>query len=157
LPVSPVAPVFGAPRRSRIAAGGTKQIETCPNRFVELRTKIWFLKLATSEALISHKQNIQAYSSAKRRSEPMTSISPSKPKPSLFYGSIEIDMTQPLKSVEKILEGLELSFQKGSGTKLAILLEVTASSVNGFSDVDKRIAQENTKYLGFLENRIRFE
>lgn len=83
---------------------------------------------------------------------------PAKPaQPTRFYGSVEIDMSRPIKSFDAIVNAVVSELQRTPGAKVTLSLEVSASAPNGFADADIGIVRDNAKQLKFKPESTGFE
>ncbi len=55
-------------------------------------------------------------------------------KPRRFFGSFEIDMVRPVKSLDTILNSVAMELRRMPGTKVKVLLEIEAEAPFGFSE-----------------------
>jgi predicted AAA+ superfamily ATPase len=74
---------------------------------------------------------------------------PPEPKPSRFYGSVEIDMVRPIKSFDSIFNAVVMELQRTQGAKVKLTLEIEAQAPNGFSDADVGVVRDNARQLKF--------
>ncbi len=75
--------------------------------------------------------------------------SPPPSKPRRFYGSVEIDMSRPVKAFDTILNSVVMELQRSPGAKVKLTLEIEAEAPSGFSDGDVGAVRDNTKQLKF--------
>jgi hypothetical protein len=80
-----------------------------------------------------------------------------QPRPKRFYGSVELDATRPIRSLETIIEAVVAQLQHAAGTKVTLTLEVEAFSEVGFSDSDVGVVRDNAKQLKFKAESTGFE
>lgn len=77
--------------------------------------------------------------------------------PTLFFGSVEIDMVRPIKAVETILEAVVMQLQHAPGAKVKVTLDVEAVALEGFSESDVSVVRDNAKQLKFKPESTGFE
>ena len=69
--------------------------------------------------------------------------SPTQPvQPHRFYGSAEIDMDRPVKSLDAHLNAVVMELQRTQGETVKLTLEVEAEAPNGFSDADVGVVRD---------------
>jgi hypothetical protein len=78
-------------------------------------------------------------------------------RPKRFYGSVELDGTRPIRSLETIMEAVVAQLQHASGTKVTLTLDVEAVSEAGFSENDVGVVRDNSKQLKFKAESTGFE
>jgi hypothetical protein len=75
---------------------------------------------------------------------------PAKPAaPKRFYGTVELDPTRPIRSLETIMDAVVAQLQHASGARVTLSLEIEATSEEGFSDADVGVVRDNAKQLKF--------
>ncbi|MCL6741777.1 DUF499 domain-containing protein [Sphingomonas sp. RB56-2] len=77
--------------------------------------------------------------------------------PKRFYGTVELDATRPIRSLEQIVEAVVAQLQHTSGTKVTLTLDVEAVSASGFSDADVGVVRDNARQLKFDPSSTGFE
>lgn len=77
--------------------------------------------------------------------------------PKRFYGTVELDATRPIRSLEQIVEAVVAQLQHTSGTKVTLTLDVEAVSESGFSDADVGVVRDNARQLKFKAESTGFE
>ena len=77
--------------------------------------------------------------------------------PKRFYGTVELDATRPIRSLEAIMDAVVTQLQHSSGTKVTLTLEVEAECQNGFSESDVGVVRDNSKQLKFKAESTGFE
>jgi hypothetical protein len=78
-------------------------------------------------------------------------------KPRRFYGSVEIDMSRPVKNFDAILNAVVMELQHTPGAKLKLTLEIEASAPDGFDENDVGVVRDNTRQLKFNPGSTGFE
>jgi hypothetical protein len=75
---------------------------------------------------------------------------PAEPrKPRRFYGSVELDLVRPVKSVEAIVNAVVAELQRTHGATVKLTLEIEATAPEGFDEADVGVVRDNTKQLKF--------
>jgi hypothetical protein len=74
-----------------------------------------------------------------------------------FFGTVDLDPTRPIRSLETILEAVVAQLQQASGTKVMLTLEIEATSEGGFSEADVGVVRDNAKLLKFKAESTGFE
>jgi hypothetical protein len=75
---------------------------------------------------------------------------PTEPrKPRRFYGSVELDLVRPVKSVEAIVNAVVAELQRTHGATVKLTLEIEATAPEGFDEADVGVVRDNTKQLKF--------
>jgi hypothetical protein len=77
-------------------------------------------------------------------------------KPHRFYGSVEIDMSRPVKAFDTILNSVVMELQRSRGAKVKLILEIEAEAPSGFNDADVGVVRDNTKQLKFTPGSTGF-
>ena len=70
-------------------------------------------------------------------------------KPRRFYGSVELDLVRPVKSVEAIVNAVVAELQRTHGATVKLTLEIEATAPEGFDEADVGVVRDNTKQLKF--------
>ena len=78
-------------------------------------------------------------------------------KPRRFFGSVEIDMTRPVKSFDTILNAVVMELQRTHGAKVKLTLEIEAEAASGFDDAEVSVVRDNAKQLKFNAGSTGFE
>ncbi|MGE3647854.1 MAG: ATP-binding protein [Reyranellaceae bacterium] len=87
-----------------------------------------------------------------------TSAPPAKPvAPRRFYGSVEIDISRPVKTFDAILNAVVLELQRTPGAKVKLTLEVEAEAADGFGENDVGVVRDNARHLKFKAESTGFE
>ncbi len=85
-------------------------------------------------------------------------LSPAKPvAPRRFYGSIEIDMSRPIKTFDTILNAVILELQRTPGARVKLTLDIEAEAPDGFAEADVGVVRDNAKNLKFKADSTGFE
>jgi hypothetical protein len=74
-----------------------------------------------------------------------------------FFGSVEIDMVRPIKTLETIIEAVVMQLQHSPGTKVKLTLDIEANAPGGFSESDISVVRDNTRQLKFDSSSTGFE
>lgn len=69
--------------------------------------------------------------------------------PKRFFGTVDLDPTRPIRSLETIMEAVVAQLQQASGTKVTMTLELEATSEAGFSEADVSVVRDNARQLKF--------
>jgi len=85
---------------------------------------------------------------------PASTHSPTKPR--RFYGSVEIDVSRPVKAFDTIVNSVILELQRTPGARVKITLEIEAEAPSGFNDADVGVVRDNTKQLKFTPGSTGF-
>ena len=80
-----------------------------------------------------------------------------KKQPHRFYGSVEIDMSRPIKAFDTILNAIVMQLQHKPGTKVKLTLEIEAESSGGFEQGDVDVVRDNAHSLKFKAESTGFE
>ena len=89
--------------------------------------------------------------------EPALPTSASSLAPKRFFGSVEIDMVRPIKSLESIIDAVVMQLQHSPGTKVKLTLDIEATSTTGFSEADVGVVRDNARQLKFNPGSTGFE
>lgn len=74
-----------------------------------------------------------------------------------FFGTVDLDPTRPIRSLETIMEAVVAQLQQASGTKVTLTMEIEATSEGGFSETDVSVVRDNAKQLKFKAESTGFE
>jgi hypothetical protein len=78
-------------------------------------------------------------------------------RPRRFYGSVEIDMVRPIKSLEAVLNAVALELQRTPGAKVTLTLEIEAHAPGGFPESEVGVVRDNARQLRFNAESTGFE
>lgn len=78
-----------------------------------------------------------------------TGPAPAPARPRRFYGSVEINLTRPLKNFEGVLNDVIRQLENVEGTRLTLTLDIEAINVEGFSEDDVGVVRDNARALKF--------
>jgi len=72
-----------------------------------------------------------------------------QPRPTRFWGSVEIDMVRPVKAFDAIVNSVVMELQRAQGAKVRIRLEIEADAAKGFPEEEIGIVRDNARNLKF--------
>ena len=78
-------------------------------------------------------------------------------QPRRFYGSVEIDMSRPVKAFDNILNAVIMELQRSPGAKIKLALEIEAQAPDGFAQADIDVVRDNARSLKFKADSTGFE
>jgi hypothetical protein len=94
---------------------------------------------------------------AERPSAPEGPAEPQHRRPCRFCGSVEIDMTRPVKAFESILNAVVIELQRAPGAKVRLSLEIEGEAPDGFAEEEVSVVRDNAKQLKFQAEATGFE
>lgn len=78
-------------------------------------------------------------------------------RPRRFYGSVELDMTRPVKAFDAILNAVVMELQRTPGARLKLTLEIEGEAPEGFAEDEVSVVRDNAKQLKFRPEATGFE
>jgi hypothetical protein len=80
---------------------------------------------------------------------PSPTTPPEPKRPHRFYGSVEVDMSRPVKAFEAIVNAVVVELQRTPGAKVRLAVDIAAEAPNGFSEGDVGVVRDNARQLKF--------
>lgn len=88
---------------------------------------------------------------------PIAAPAPSPAQPTRFFGTVELDVSRPIRSLEAILSAVVAELQRTSGANVKLVLEIQAFAEDGFEEADVGVVRDNAKQLKFIPESTGFE
>lgn len=82
---------------------------------------------------------------------------PSSPIPKRFYGTVNLDVVRPIKSLEKVIDAVVSELQRTPGVNVRISIEIEATAPGGFGAEEVSVIRDNASSLNFDKNSTGFE
>lgn len=73
----------------------------------------------------------------------------SKSKPTRFFGTVELDTSRPIRSLEAIMSAVVAELQRTAGTRIKLTVEIEAVAETGFDEADIGVVRDNARQLKF--------
>jgi hypothetical protein len=70
-------------------------------------------------------------------------------KPTRFFGTVELDASRPIRSLEAIMSAVVAELQRTPGTRIKLTVEIEAVAEGGFDEADIGVVRDNTRQLKF--------
>ena len=73
----------------------------------------------------------------------------SKSKPTRFFGTVELDASRPIRSLEAIMSAVVAELHRTAGTRIKLTVEIEAVAESGFDEADIGVVRDNARQLKF--------